>query len=71
MRLPNHNQLLQTFPDAMHTIKDTIERIFFLLIGKANLHKIELAEIANGRFGFKSVPSRKRKRGKGTKKVKH
>lgn len=62
MKLPSHNRLFQTFPDAMHTVKDCIERIFFLLISKAKLHKIELAEIANGRFGF-DVSSRKRKRG--------
>lgn len=62
MKLPNHNRLLQTFPDAMHTVKDSIERIFFLLIGKAKLDKIRQAEIVNGRFGFE-VSSRKRKRG--------
>lgn len=70
MKFPSHNRLLQTFPDAMHTVKDTIERIFFLLIGKANLHKIELAEIVNGRFGF-DVSSRKRKRGGKNCKLQH
>ena len=29
MKLPNHNRILQTFPDAMHTVKDSIERVFF------------------------------------------
>ena len=58
MKFTNHNRLLQTFPDAMHTVKDCIERIFFLLIGKANLQKIEQAEIVNKRFGFE-VSSRK------------
>lgn len=53
MRLPNHNRLLQCYPDAMHTIKDVVEHIFFLLIGKSNLHKIGVTEAANGRFGFK------------------
>ena len=61
MRFPNHNRLLQCYPDAMHTIKDVIERTFFLLIGKANTQKIELAEASIGRFGFKKS-SRKRKR---------
>lgn len=54
MSLPNHN----CYPDAMHTIKDAIERIFSLLISRS----IELAEAANGRFGFKKSSSRKRKR---------
>lgn len=72
MKLPNHNRLVQAFPDAMHTIKDSIERVFFILIGKTNLDKIVAAELAYGRFGF-SVPSRKRKRGEATSipKVKH
>ena len=56
---------MQAFPDAMHTIKDSIERVFFILVGKTNLDKILAAELVSGRFGF-SVPSRKRKRGEAT-----
>ncbi len=63
MRLPGHNRTIQCFPDAMHTVKDCIERIFFLLIGKVNLDKITKCEKTLHRFGFKES-SRKRKRGK-------
>ncbi len=61
MKLPNHNRILQNFPDAMHTVKDSIERIFFLLIGKNRLEKIEVLETKLKRFGFGE--QRKRKRG--------
>lgn len=73
MRLPKHNRLLQCYPDAMHTIKDAVEHIFFLLIGKSNLDKIGLAEAANGRFDFKiPTPSRKKQNSqKGIKKFEH
>lgn len=54
MKLPGHNRILQTCPDAMHTIKDCIERIFFLLIGKVNIDSIVQCESALGRFDLKS-----------------
>ena len=63
MRLPGHNHTSQCFPDAMHTVKDCIECIFFLLIGKVNLDKITKCEKTLNRFGF-NESSRKRKRGK-------
>ena len=63
MKLPSHNRLVQCFPDAIHTVKDAIERVFFLLIGKTNLDKVLASEVAYyGRFSLK-LPSRKRKRG--------
>ena len=49
----------------MHTVKDCIERIFFLLIGKVNLDKIAKCEKTFHRFNFKDC-NRKRKRGKET-----
>ena len=61
MKLPNHDRTLQTFPDAMHTVKDAIERVFFLLIGKSRLEKIADLEGRLKRFGF-GGQSRKRKR---------
>ena len=64
MRLPNHNRQLQTSPDAMHTVKDVVERVFSLLIGKANLDKIFASEVAMGRFNL-DKENRKRKQGKG------
>ena len=59
MKLPNHNRTLQTFPDAMHTVKDAIERVFFLF-GKSRLEKIAELEGRLKRFGF-GGQSRKRK----------
>ena len=37
MRLPYHDRTTQTVPDAMHTIKDCIEKFVYLITGK---HKI-------------------------------
>ena len=33
MRLPQHDRVNQTVPDAMHTIKDCIEKIVYLVTG--------------------------------------
>ena len=33
MRLPYHNRVDQTVPDAMHTVKDCIEKLLYLIIG--------------------------------------
>ena len=35
MRLPHHDRIEQTVPDAMHTITDTVEKLLYLIIGKA------------------------------------
>ena len=58
MELPNHNRTTQVFPDAMHTVKDCIERIFSLIIGKTNLDPIVKSETSLRRFNL----SNKRKR---------
>ena len=34
MKLPHHDRVTQTVPDAMHTIKDCIEKIVYLITGK-------------------------------------
>ena len=33
-KLPTHNPVTQTTPDAMHTVKDTIVNIFDLITGR-------------------------------------
>lgn len=33
MRLPDHNRTLQTVPDAMHTVKDDVEKLVYLVTG--------------------------------------
>ena len=35
MRLPQHDRVNQTVPDAMHTIKDCIEKLVCLVTGNA------------------------------------
>ena len=53
MKLPNHNRMRQVFPDAMHTVKDCVEKMFFLLIGKVNLDTITASEASLGRCSLK------------------
>lgn len=53
MKLPTHNAILQTVPDAMHTIKDVIVNIHDLVTGKddtVNCRKCEM-NVGN-RFGI-------------------
>ena len=45
MKLKNHDQLSQTVPDAMHTIKVVMEHLFNLIIGKEDSLKVRQAEI--------------------------
>lgn len=33
MRLPQHDRINQTVPDAMHTVKDCVEKLVCLIIG--------------------------------------
>ena len=33
MNLPGHDRVRQTVPDAMHTVKDCVEKLVFLVIG--------------------------------------
>lgn len=33
MNLPYHDRIEQTMPDAMHTVKDCVEKIFYLITG--------------------------------------
>ena len=65
MLLPHHNRTTQVFPDTMHTVKDCIERIFFLITGKTNHEPIIQSESSIGRFSI----NHKRKRTSKSKKV--
>ena len=64
MRLPTYDTVAKTVPDAMHTVKDTIEHIFYLIIGKEYSENVRLAEKALKRGLECSTPARlgKRKR---------
>ena len=35
MRLPYHDRVSQTVPDAMHTVKDCIEKLVYLITGSS------------------------------------
>lgn len=53
MKLPFHNRLTQCYPDGMHTIKDVVEHIYNLIIGREDSEKVRSSEIAASRFGLK------------------
>lgn len=63
MKLPFHDPLEQTVPDAMHTIKDAVEHLFNLITGKEDSVKVRAAEVASGRFGITSSAISKRTKG--------
>ena len=52
MKLPHHEPLHQTVPDAMHTIKDVVEKIFSIVIKKEGDLKLRAAEAAVGQFSL-------------------
>ena len=56
MELKYHNPLFQTVPDAMHTVKDVIEHLFYLIIGKEDSIKVRRAEEELQRFSFSGTP---------------
>ena len=39
MRLPNHDRVSQTIPDAMHTVTDSMEKLFYVILGKQTVPK--------------------------------
>lgn len=53
MKLPFHNRLTQCHPDGMHTIKDVVEHIYSLIVGREDTAKVRNSEIAIKRFGLK------------------
>ena len=53
MRLPHHDPIVQTTPDAMHTVKDAIVNIFNLITGKDDTMSCRTCEFNLGeRFGI-------------------
>jgi hypothetical protein len=53
MKLPHHDPIVQTAPDAMHTIKDAIVNIFDLITGKDDTMNCRTCEFNLGeRFGI-------------------
>lgn len=61
MRLPSHDPIVQTMPDAMHTIKDAVVNVFDLLIGRDDTIKCRTCEFNNGkRFGITQASLKKK-----------
>ncbi len=56
MNLPNHNPLEQTVPDAMHTVKDVVENLFGLIMGRRDSSKVHEAERKLGRLNLIDTP---------------
>lgn len=40
MKLPTHDRVTQSVPDAMHTVKDDVEGIFHLVTGRDDTEKV-------------------------------
>ena len=60
LKLPYHNSVEQTVPDAMHTVRDAIVNIFELLIGKNDTTNCRKCETNFGRYyGMKSYDVQK------------
>lgn len=51
MKMPFHDQIVQVFPDAMHTVKDAVEHIFNLIIEKEDSAKVRKVEFELNPFG--------------------
>lgn len=61
MKMPFHNRVSQTVPDAMHTVKVVVVHIFNIITGKEDSDSARRAEFAIGRFEV-GEPAAKRPR---------
>lgn len=52
MKLPTHDRVTQSVPDAMHTVKDDVEGIFHLVTGRDDTEKVRRSEASINRFGL-------------------
>ena len=55
MKLPDHDRVLQSVPDSMHTIKDAVEHVIYLIIGKEDSTKVRKAENVLGRMSIDTL----------------
>lgn len=55
MKLPHHNPLTQVMPEVMHTVKDVMENLFGLIVGKRDSAKVREAERKLGRLSISST----------------
>lgn len=55
-KLPDHNRLDETLPDACHTVKDVVQNLMYLITNRnVNLQKIIKSEQASGRLNLKKI----------------
>ena len=50
MKLPHHDRVQKTMPDAMHTVKYVVEVIVDLVVGRCNTKRIVSVEVAREQF---------------------
>ena len=62
MKMPFHDRVSQTVPDAMHTIKVVVTHVFNVIIGKEDSVSARKAELAIGRFQIDESPAKRPKR---------
>ena len=50
-KLPDHNRIEETLPDACHTVKDVVQNVMYLITNRnVNLQKVIKSEQASGRL---------------------
>ena len=55
-KLPDHNRLDETLPDACHTVKDVVQNVMYLITNRnVNVQKIVKSEQASGRLNVKEI----------------
>ena len=60
MKLPNFNPMIQSIPDAMHTVKDAVVNLHELMIGKDDTMNCRKCEVTHGeRFGTTAASLKK------------
>ena len=61
MKLPNFNPMIQSIPDAMHTVKDAVVNLHELMIGKDDTMNCRKCEVTHGeRFGITAASLKKK-----------
>ena len=69
MKTQFHNRTTQVFPDAMHTVKDTIEHLFNLITGKEDSPMVRKVEVELNRFGLQVQNTTRKRIGEMAKKL--
>lgn len=59
MKCSTHNRIVQTVPGVMHTIKDAVEHVVNIIVGKEDNAKVNGAEEAIGHFQTERICPKK------------